>query len=255
MNVKVRCFLPGTPRLHLQYIHSLGHGCKITPLYCLALKGYIYLFSLEVWEKFPASKLAMQISSNLRKEGAKEGACEVLLCWALHINISSPSGNFSFSLICSSSFPHLGMPLSWSQSCFSKTRFLAASSAAVLCAGAFHCFLACLLHTVVKEEHCLPEMEWVDESGFSAMSLALLLQVSLRYIICPEALEFSFIFKLFETHSSLLAYLLISAFKNLTRTEESPHQPFTNRHYQLVLYFYSQDIAWPFLVSSWDKSG
>lgn len=71
MNVQVRCFLPGTPRLHLQYVRSLGHRGKITPtLYCLALKGYICLFSLEVWETFPASKLAMQISSNLLKGGS-----------------------------------------------------------------------------------------------------------------------------------------------------------------------------------------
>lgn len=191
MNVKVRCFLPGTPRLHLQYIHSLGHGCKITPLYCLALKGYICLFSLEVWEKFPASKLAMQISSNLPKEGAKEGAREALLCWVLHISISSPGRNFYFSLICSSSFPHLGMPLCWSQSCFSKIRFLAASSAAVLCAGAFHCFPACLLHTVVKE-YCLPEMEWVDGRGFSAMSLALLSLTQIHYLPQSSGIQLYF---------------------------------------------------------------
>lgn len=60
-------------------------------------------------------------------------------------------------------------------------------------------------------------------SVFSDTSLALLLQISLRYGICPGTLEFSLILKLFETHSSILAYLLITAFINLARIENYLH--------------------------------
>lgn len=51
------------------------------------------------------------------------------------------------------------------------------------------------------------------------MSLALLLQISLRYSISPETLEFSRILKFFEAHSSASAYQLIAAFMNPARTE------------------------------------
>lgn len=54
---------------------------------------------------------------------------------------------------------------------------------------------------------------------FSVTSLALLLQISLRYGICPAALEFSLTLKIFQTHGSILAYLLITAFTTLSRTE------------------------------------
>lgn len=68
--VNLGVFYPETPRLHTQYVNSLGHRGEIpqTP-YRLALKGYICLFSLEAWENFQASKLAMQISSNLLRGG------------------------------------------------------------------------------------------------------------------------------------------------------------------------------------------
>lgn len=68
MNVKFRSRNPKAS--HIQYVHSSGDRGKITQTpYHLALKGHICLFSLEAWENFQASKLAMQISSNLLKRG------------------------------------------------------------------------------------------------------------------------------------------------------------------------------------------
>lgn len=92
-------FCVGALRLHPQYLHSSGHRGKITQT-LIALREYICLSSLEARENFQASKLAMQRSSNLSKEGA-------LLCSVLHVNISNPGRQFLFSLISSSSFPHL----------------------------------------------------------------------------------------------------------------------------------------------------
>jgi len=60
-------------------------------------------------------------------------------------------------------------------------------------------------------------------SVFSVMSLALLSQISLRYTVCPETLAFSLILKLFETHSSALAHLLIIVFMNQARIEPYLH--------------------------------
>jgi len=91
----------------------------------------------------------MQIYSDLSEERA-------LLCSVLHVSISNPGGHFPFSLISSSSFPHLGTFLCSSQSRFSKGGFLQLhqqlfclleSSAAFLCA---YCRTA--------KEHHLPEV-------------------------------------------------------------------------------------------------
>lgn len=150
MNVKVRCFLS-------QGFTSSTSTVQDTevklPKHLIALPWKIHLpLSPESLGELSSKQIS---NANLQQPTEKRVQEKVLTrhCWVLPINIFKPGGNFSFSLISSSSFPYPEMSHCWFRS--HLRRYLAASSAATLCAGVFQHSPECLLQTVSKEENFL----------------------------------------------------------------------------------------------------